>query len=146
MIFTSIWKAKWELRPSITTSLFNAAATQCTVREAEAHIAAFKASLPAVGAWMERLVGRGGEDEWVATLGGRRRYFRNLKSGKEGERDLFCHPPTQGAPVNAVDRFGSPSADGCNRGCKTLVSGQEGKRLSRSWATRVRVLYKGFEH
>lgn len=83
-----------EMCPSGMISLFFAAA-QCTVREAEAHIAAFKASLPAVGAWMERLVGRGGEDEWVATLGGRRRYFRNLKSGKEGEREQFCHPQQQ---------------------------------------------------
>lgn len=57
---------------------------QVSPSEAEKRSASFRASLPAITAWTEALVGRAGEEECIVTLGGRRRYFKNLKSAQSG--------------------------------------------------------------
>ncbi len=68
--------------------------------EAERHVEAFKALLPAVRIWMDAVVAAASEDEWVATHGGRRRYFRNLKSRKRGVAPLLFIPNLPGREVS----------------------------------------------
>ena len=64
---------------------------QCTFREAEAKHARFLKKLPGICAWREALLAAARRQCCVITLGGRRRYFRNLAAADSGE---FTHNQT----------------------------------------------------
>jgi hypothetical protein len=57
---------------------------QCTFREAEAKHARFLKKLPGICAWREALLAAARCQCCVTTLGGRRRYFRNLAAADSG--------------------------------------------------------------